>query len=120
MKKNNFSQNFKEIFANRKFQMTFSAIACAFVISFSVIGFSRIDISGTSMMASVTSLQTASGEKVEFDADIALIIDSTMNLIAGKNMEKVDVLEGIIVYNPTEPLVLSSSDSHIKLTKESE
>lgn len=80
-------------FMTRQSQMIFAACACAFVFSFAFIGFSRLEIGGNSLLASVTSLNTPVAS-VNFDADIALKNNnSNLEIIAGKNMENVDFIE---------------------------
>lgn len=120
MQKTTFFLYCKDFFMSKKFQMIFSAMACAFVISFSVIGFSRMNFSNSSLLASVTNLQMSNGKNIEFDADIAMILDDSVKMVAGKNMEKVDVVEGIIVYNPQENVMLESLDNAVEITKMTE
>lgn len=47
-------------------------------------------------------------------------MDSQFSLVAGKNMEAVDVVEGIILSNPSDTLVLLAGNNSVQIFQESE
>lgn len=88
-----------------------ASIAFAFVVSFSFIGLSRVEINGNSLMASVSNVANNTTVEQNFAANIVLrSVASHYELVAGDNMEKVDVIEGILALDPTRGVTLSSSE----------
>lgn len=109
----------KQFFAERKTQMLAASLSCAFVLSFSFVALSRFEVGGNSLMASVANLQNPT-QTVSFDADIALVQkNNSLVLVAGKLMEKVDFLEGVIALNPSLGVQISTNESNVFFAEES-
>lgn len=105
-----FVKNIKNFVASRNGQMIFASVACAFVFAFSVISLTRFEHNGQSFMASVANLNNSQIEE-NFSANLVLRHSGdTLVLIAGENMQKVDLIEGIIAFDPTKGLALSGEN----------
>lgn len=116
------AKDMKSFFTERKTQILAASLSCALVLSFSFVAISRFEVNnGQSLLASVANLQNNSVQSVVFDADIALLQKkASLELVAGKAMEKVDMIEGIIALNPSLGVKISSNTTNLVVTEESE
>lgn len=62
----------KNFLHTRQFQFGLSAVACAFVMAFSFISFSRLEMNGNSLLASVANSGNNHSKNAHFEADLAL------------------------------------------------
>ena len=62
----------KNFLRTRQFQFGFSAVACAFVMAFLFIGFSRLEMNGNSLLASVANSGNNPSKNAHFEADLVL------------------------------------------------
>lgn len=108
-----------DFMAKRSSELMFASIACAFVLSFFMIATSRLQVDGTSLMASVSNLSNVE-MKTQIGADLRLAdAGDHFTLISGKNMEKVSLIEGVIAIDPSLGVQVSSPDSAFTLREES-
>lgn len=110
-------ENIAKIFQNRQSKMIFASIAFAFVISFSFVGMTRLENNGQSLLASVANISENSHSTIDFEADTALVDETShFSFIAGKTLKKVEKIEGIIAFDPNRGLDISANSfSLIKL-----
>lgn len=108
----------KNFLHTRQFQFGLSAVACAFIMAFSFIGFSRLEMNGNSLLASVANSGNNHWKNAHFEADLALRdVGTGFELIAWKSMEKVDFVEWVIAFDPNSGLSISSEWADVELTE---
>ena len=108
----------KNFLQTKQFQFGLSAVACAFVMAFSFIGFSRFEINGNSLLASVANSGNNPSKNAHFEADLVLKdVGTGFELIAWKSMEKVDFVEWVIAFDPNSGLSIIPEWTDIELTE---